>query len=524
MIGRAESLAKKSFAVLLCSALISGCASLPSPPERFTGDRQSTPIHELTVAVVMPRLLRLNFNDMELRAILKSANGIANVGGNGKFLQSGIVLLLRSIYNPEKFYRGILEVYHQDFKNVVPVESISDPRVAQADLIAIPDVSYSMHTPGQNQAFAVLFILTGVLPLIFTLPMTTKVSLEVSTVFYSPDHSPITTVKVQSPVIKKHRPIAFTPDLRKLFPVVNEQAAAALDLALENSPELRQFAQSLASKAVAQAKSGRKENAPAKIFDSDVDRPTYTFGENPDSYAVVVGVESYQNMPAAAFAKRDAEAMRSHLRALGYPSPNITILTDSQATGNKLKSYIESWLPRNVKPDSKVFFYFAGLGASETESKQAYLLPWDGDPQFVSDTGYPLKRLYQQLDGLKAKEVIVALDACFSGAGGRSTLAKGARPLVTQVRAGGSSDLGKVVVLAAAGAEEITGEEESQGHGLFTYYLLKSLNESSGKDTVGQIYSYLKPLVEDAARRSNRGQTPQMLGGDVDQGAKESLY
>ena len=147
---------------------------------------------------------------------------------------------------------------------------------------------------------------------------------------------------------------------------------------------------------------------------------------------------------------------------------------------------------------------------------------WDADSQFLSDTGYPVKRLYQKLNGLKAKQVIVAMDSCFSGAGGHSVLAKGARPLMSRVDAGNSSDMGKIVVLAAAGAEEITGEEENQGHGLFTYYFLKGLNESGGKNSVGQIYGYLKPKVEEAARQSNRGQTPQLLGAS-DQGSKEGM-
>ena len=94
---------------------------------------------------------------------------------------------------------------------------------------------------------------------------------------------------------------------------------------------------------------------------------------------------------------------------------------------------------------------------------------------------------------------------------------------MTRVDVGNSDDMGKVVVLAAAGAEEITGSEEGQGHGLFTYYMLKSLNASAGRHTVGEIYGYLKPKVEGAARQSNRGQTPQMLGRSADQTGKESL-
>ena len=50
-----------------------------------------------------------------------------------------------------------------------------------------------------------------------------------------------------------------------------------------------------------------------------------------------------------------------------------------------------------------------------------------------ADIEKQIAALKAKAEALKAKEVIVAMDACFSGAGGRSVLAKGARPLVMQV-------------------------------------------------------------------------------------------
>jgi uncharacterized caspase-like protein len=138
-------------------------------------------------------------------------------------------------------------------------------------------------------------------------------------------------------------------------------------------------------------------------------------------------------------------------------------------------------------------------------------VPWDGDPKYLENTGYPIARLYEKLEALKAKEIVVALDACFSGAGGRSVLAKGIRPLVLRVDAGiGDSD--RLVVLSAAGGDEVTGTDEAQGHGLFTYYFLKGLNESRGKGSMRSLYDYLSPKVQDAARKDNREQMPQLHG------------
>lgn len=259
---------------------------------------------------------------------------------------------------------------------------------------------------------------------------------------------------------------------------------------------------------VAVAAKAVPETRVAPSFYSDVDKPRFQSSENPKNFALVIGIEKYANVPDADYSERDAAAVREHLKGLGYPERNILYLAGQQASRSGFEKYLESWLPRNVDQESRVFFYFSGHGAPDTKSGTAYLLPWDGDAKFLENTAYPVNRLYQKLSALPAKEIIVAIDACFSGAGGRSVIPKGARPLVTSVVA---VDTGRAVVLAAAAGDEITGADAVQGHGLFTYFLLKGLNESKGGLTAKQLYEYILPRVRDAARRENRDQTPQLI-------------
>lgn len=199
------------------------------------------------------------------------------------------------------------------------------------------------------------------------------------------------------------------------------------------------------------------------------------------------------------------------MRALGIPPRHIIHLSGPKASYISLKKYLESWLPRNVKPTSRVFFYFSGHGAPNINTGQAYLVPWDGDPSFLEDTAYPIERLYKSLNKLNAKQIFIALDACFSGAGGRSVLADGARPLVTKVDLGKIPG-GKISLLTAASGNEITTTLKQEGHGIFTYFLLQGLNgaakDSQGRITVKSLYRYLKPKVQDEARLQNREQTP----------------
>ncbi len=294
-----------------------------------------------------------------------------------------------------------------------------------------------------------------------------------------------------------------------------QDARQEMQKALLASGKLAEFAKAKSSGLLAGSKPAAFKTPAPGLIRSDVDMPTYRVHENPNNYAVVVGIEKYADLPDAEFALRDADAVRQHLLAMGYPSRNVIYLTGQNATRASIHKYLREWLPRNVRSDSRVFFYYSGHGAPDPKTGEAYLVPWDGDPRFLETTAYPVRDLYGALDKLPARDVIVALDACFSGAGGRSVLAKGARPMGIAVSPGVLPH-GKLVLFGAASGDEITSTLDDQGHGIFTYYFLKGLSGSaktpSGAITLKGLFDYLKPLVQDAARRQNRDQTPVLHG------------
>ncbi|PKN75275.1 MAG: hypothetical protein CVU52_06195 [Deltaproteobacteria bacterium HGW-Deltaproteobacteria-10] len=263
-------------------------------------------------------------------------------------------------------------------------------------------------------------------------------------------------------------------------------------------------------KEVVSASKGQKEQVQAVTVLSDIDKPAYRLSERKDDFAVVVGIGKYLEIPDAQFAERDAEAVKNHLIAMGFPSRNVVHLSGERAGYKAIEKFVETWLPKNTDEKSRVFFYFSGHGSPDPQTGKAYLLPYDGDPNFLENTGYPISRLYAKLNTLPAQEVIVILDACFSGSGGRSVLAKGARPLVL------TSDKmtipERLTVFAAAEGDQITSTLEEQGHGTFTYYFLKGISGdakgTAGAVTAKGLYSYLKPKVQDVARRQNRNQDP----------------
>ena len=65
-----------------------------------------------------------------------------------------------------------------------------------------------------------------------------------------------------------------------------------------------------------------------------------------------------------------------------------------------------------------------------------------------------------------------------------------------------------MIVLSATQGAQISTFFPEKEQGLFTYYFLKALKD--GKKDVYSIYQYVKPLVEDEARRLNVSQSPTL--------------
>lgn len=275
--------------------------------------------------------------------------------------------------------------------------------------------------------------------------------------------------------------------------------------------------QEIASQPVIAAPKPSQEVSPT--IKSDVDElPAIKAKPNKNAYAIVIGIENYrQKLPKADYATHDAQTVAEYLtKVMGYPEENVVTLLNDHASNVDLVKYFEKWLPNNVENGGSVFVYYSGHGAPDPKSGSAYLVPYDGDPSFIDETGYSLKRMYAALGKLPAKEIIVALDSCFSGAGGRSVIAKGARPLVMNLQNAVALP-SNMTVLSASSGEQISSTYDEKGHGLFTYFMLKAIKnedvvrqDSSIK--IDDLFGYLKPQVERIARKQyNNEQTPQLI-------------
>ena len=305
---------------------------------------------------------------------------------------------------------------------------------------------------------------------------------------------------------ERRLPIYFGPDGRVAG--INETAPETPPVAV---------AESGSQKAIPQPR--RPEERQTLVPVSDVDTiPREASRKRQGAYAVVIGIGQYrERLPSADYADRDASLMSEYLtKAMGYQEENVVLLLNDRAAKSDLEKYLEGWLPNRVEKDDTVFIYYSGHGSPNPKTGEAYLVPYDGDPAFLTKTGYPLKRVYEDLAKLPAKEVVVVLDSCFSGAGGRSVIAKGMRPVGLSVESPILAS-GKTVVLAASAGDQVSSTYDQKGHGLLTYFFLKGLQgdadqNKDNKIDLGELYGYLKPQVERVARREfNNEQTPQLL-------------
>jgi len=237
----------------------------------------------------------------------------------------------------------------------------------------------------------------------------------------------------------------------------------------------------------------------------------------PEDWGLIIGIQDYAHLPTVNFAKKDALIMRDYfMRILRVPEENIIMLTGSDATKARMQGYLEKYIPSNVVSDSTLYVYFAGHGAPGIDTGDPYLIPYDGDTRFIEQTGYKLKKLYQDLKKMGIRQTYVFLDSCFSGAASRAAemLTEGTRPALLNVKNVELLD-DSIVALSATSKGQTSIAYPETGHGLFTYYLLRALKGEADADddqwiSIKEVYDYVSRHVSRVARRLGSDQDPSI--------------
>ncbi|MDO8607731.1 MAG: caspase family protein [Phaeospirillum sp.] len=228
--------------------------------------------------------------------------------------------------------------------------------------------------------------------------------------------------------------------------------------------------------------------------------------------AVIIGNRSYgSGIPKVRFAANDARAVRQFSEtALRLPKENI--LFELDATKGTMEGIFKSRLPNLVeRGKTTVLVYYSGHGIPAGDD--ARLMPTDSRPDTAKVSGYSRRELIEQLAQLGANQVLIVLDACFTGLSADGPLLASAKPIM--VRPAGEAALGpNMVLVSASQADETSWADDESGMSMLTLHLLEGLSGSAGRIVDTQVLgAYLASTVDRHARREwNQPQHPQVIG------------
>ena len=219
-------------------------------------------------------------------------------------------------------------------------------------------------------------------------------------------------------------------------------------------------------------------------------------------YALIIGIDKYKApWNQLVNAVNDAKAIETALRTQ-YKFDAFKTLYNEQANRDAIITELE-WLVANVKENDNVFIFYSGHGEYKKELGKGYWVPVDAvtasTAKYISNSD-----LQTYINGIKSKHTLLVSDACFSGDIFRGNTVsvpfEESEKYYKEVHS-----LVSRQAITSGGIEPVM-DGGKDGHSVFTYYFLKSLNENKSKYfDASQIYTKIKiPVI------NNSEQTPKL--------------
>lgn len=194
--------------------------------------------------------------------------------------------------------------------------------------------------------------------------------------------------------------------------------------------------------------------------------------------ALVVGIDNYPSAPLKGCVN-DAHSMASVLETHGDGSPNFSVkLLTSPSTVIDRSSLRESIEELFTGEPDVALFYFSGHGL--VKSTGGYIVTQDFKKY---DEGISMDEILVLANNTNAKERIIILDCCYSGAFGSPSLDKSDKAQLSE----------GLTILTASRSTETAIEEN--GKGVFTSLVVDALQGGAadlrGHITPGSVYAYV---------------------------------
>jgi len=196
-----------------------------------------------------------------------------------------------------------------------------------------------------------------------------------------------------------------------------------------------------------------------------------------ESWALVIGINAYQNVEPLNYALNDAIAVRDMLvNAYGFKEDNIRLIVNEEATKDNILAGFSDILAK-AKERDRVVVFFAGHGETyklPSGGDMGYLIPVDGNLENLYLSSIPMKSIYDIADMSYAKHILYLVDACY---GGLTLNTRGLKKEVTpEYLKKMTRERGRQVI-TAGGKDEQVQERPEWGHSAFTRNLLKGLGD-----------------------------------------------
>jgi hypothetical protein len=252
--------------------------------------------------------------------------------------------------------------------------------------------------------------------------------------------------------------------------------------------------------------------------------------------AFIVGIDAYERVSPLETAVSDARRLAQVLADMQHFRVHPPLV---DASGQAMRTLLHETLPRQVGPEDRVLFYFAGHGIAGDgdDGPAGYLVPADADPTNVASL-LPMAEVQDALQALPCRHLLLILDCCFSGAFKWSSRTRAIGTLMPkriykerfdrfiddpawQVMTSAAHDQKAMDVLQgrATGDRGRADAADGEAHSPFAQALFDGLagdadartdREGDGVITATELYSYVRDRVEPQTLEAgaSRRQTP----------------
>ena len=232
-----------------------------------------------------------------------------------------------------------------------------------------------------------------------------------------------------------------------------------------------------------------------------------------NSWALIIGIDKYKNVPNLYYAVKDAESMQSMMvEYFDFPKENVKILLNEEATRYNIRRQF-SEISKSAGNNDRVLIFFAGHGETidlPEGGEKGYLLPYDGDRDDLYLTAVPMDELRQIAFMSKAKHILYLIDACYGGIAAIGTRGLDALSTPNYIEKITKNKARQIITAGGRGEQVI--EKPEWGHSAFTLNLSRGLKDRNadlnGNDviTASELGLFLSEKV---TIDSDNQQTPQ---------------